>query len=178
MAKKSDCLLIMVAGFRKQKDQDTVIRALKHLPYNYHLILVGDGERKEELCDLVSELRLTSRVNFLGIRSDVYGLIKMANVAILSSHWEGFGLAAVEAMAAGIPVIASNVDGLAQVVSGGGLLFEKQNEDDLSEKILTLANDITFQKKLNMTGLDKSKMYDISLLVTRSIALYKNVLNG
>lgn len=50
----------------------------------------------------------------------------MADIAILSSHWEGFGLAAVEAMACGTPLIASNVDGLAQVVDSGGLLFEKE----------------------------------------------------
>ncbi|MCH5719945.1 glycosyltransferase [Niabella hibiscisoli] len=70
----------------------------------------------------------------MGQRGDVYQLIKMCDLAILSSHWEGFGLSAVEAMACGVPLIASNVSGLSQVVADGGLTFEKGNEKDLVKK--------------------------------------------
>lgn len=171
-----DKLIIMVAGFRVEKDQDTLIRALKDLPESYKLILVGDGIRREVLEKLVEELDLKNRVSLLGNRSDVFPLIKMSDIAVLSSHWEGFGLVAVEAMACGIPLIASDVKGLSQVVSGGGILFEKGNVEDLKNKILSLEND-SYYKQISEKGLNKSKQYDISNLIDKTIKIYKDVLN-
>ncbi|MDM1094750.1 glycosyltransferase [Myroides odoratimimus] len=169
---EEDKVLIMVAGFRPQKDQDTVIRALKKLPEHYKLLLVGDGERRNELEQLVSSLKLSDRVFFLGIRSDVYSLMKMCNIAVLSSHWEGFGLVAVEAMASGIPLIASNVNGLAQVVENGGLLFEKGNEEDLIHYILQLDSK-EYYKEIQEKCLMKSKKYDIETMVNKLIIQYE-----
>jgi len=167
-------LLIMTAGFRTQKDQDTVIRALSKLPENYKLLLVGDGERKNELYELATSLDLMERISFLGVRSDVVSLIKMCDVAILSSHWEGFGLAAAESMACGIPTIASNVDGLAQIVSGGGILFKKGDDLDLKNKILELENeqyyDIVKERCLN-----KVRQYNIIRMIDKHISLYEEV---
>lgn len=170
-----DKLLIMVAGFRLQKDQDTIIKSLKFLPENYKLLLVGDGERREILEKLVNDLELNERVSFLGVRSDVYALIKMADIAILSSHWEGFGLVAVEAMACGIPLLASDVDGLAQVVKGGGILFEKGNSLELSEKIQLLINNQELYNSTAVKGIHKAKKYDINLMVDKILTLYKSL---
>ncbi|WP_294183751.1 glycosyltransferase [uncultured Sphingobacterium sp.] len=170
----SDKLIIMVAAFRKQKDQDSVIRALISLPLCYKLILVGDGDRRGELTDLVDNLNLLDRVNFLGVRTDVYNLIKMCDIAILSSHWEGFGLAAAEAMACGIPVLASNVPGLAQVVEGGGMLFEKTDILDLAEKILKLENQQFYMQQVKK-GLEKAQTYSINQMVDKTIDLYNNI---
>ncbi|WP_291062625.1 MULTISPECIES: glycosyltransferase [unclassified Empedobacter] len=169
--KQEDKLLIMVAGFREQKDQDTVIKALKLLPEDYKLLLVGNGIRRPILEDLVETLELQDRVTFLGLRNDVYPLMKMCDIAILSSHWEGFGLVAVEAMASGIPLIASNVQGLAQVVEGGGLLFEPSNVEDLSSKILDLNDSNLYQQTIN-NCLEKSKKYDINIMVEKLITFY------
>ncbi|WP_291069321.1 MULTISPECIES: glycosyltransferase family 4 protein [unclassified Empedobacter] len=167
----NDKILIMVAGFREQKDQDSVIKALKLLPEDYKLLLIGDGARRPILEDLVETLQLQDRVTFLGIRNDVYALMKMCDIAILSSHWEGFGLVAVEAMASGIPLIASDVNGLAQVVDGGGLLFEPSNVEDLISKILKLNDPFLYQQTIN-NCLEKSKKYDINLMVDELINLY------
>lgn len=171
----SECekLLIMVAGFREQKDQDTVIKSLSMLPSNYKLILVGDGIRRENLQSLVQELNLQNRVNFLGIRTDVYRLIKMSDIAILSSHWEGFGLAAAEAMACGKPTIASNVGGLAQVVNNGGLLFEKGNSTDLKRQIISL-EDINHYKLISNKCYEKSLEYDVTNMVNSLLDLYQS----
>lgn len=167
-------LLIMVAGFREQKDQDTVIRTLLELPQTYKLLLVGDGQRRHQLESLVNKLELGDRVNFLGVRSDVYSLIKMSDIAVLSSHWEGFGLAAAEAMACGIPVLASNVPGLAQVVEGGGMLFEKTDILDLAEKILKLENQQFYMQQVKK-GLEKAQTYSINQMVDKTIELYNNI---
>ncbi len=170
----SDKLIIMVAAFRKQKDQDSVIRALISLPPCYKLILVGDGDRRGELTDLVDNLNLLDRVNFLGVRTDVYNLIKMCDIAVLSSHWEGFGLAAAEAMACGVPVIASDVPGLSQVVSQGGLLFEKGNIADLLDKIMLLEN-YDIYHSIKDSGVKKSKSYSIEVMVDQIVDLYQKL---
>ncbi|BAP33035.1 putative lipopolysaccharide biosynthesis protein [Chryseobacterium sp. StRB126] len=171
--KETDILLMMVAGFREQKDHDTLIKTLSSLPEKYKLILVGGGEREDKLKQLVEALGLQNRVHFLGIRSDVYSLYKMSNIAVLSSHYEGFGIAAVEAMACGIPLVASDVEGLAQVVSGGGIVFEKGNTDALKERILSLENE-AYYKEIAFKGKVKAQQYDIKKLVDRTIDIYCN----
>lgn len=170
---ESDKLLIMVAGFREQKDQETVIKTLPLLSDHYKLILVGDGARRENLESLVQELNLQNRVNFLGIRSDVYRLIKMSDIAVLSSHWEGFGLSAAEAMACGKPTIVSNVQGLAQVVNNGGLLFEKGNSTDLKRQIISL-EDINHYKLISNKCYKKSLEYDFINMVNSLLDLYQS----
>lgn len=175
--KNTDILLIMVGAFRNEKDQDTVIKTLKILPEKYKLVLVGEGVRKEQLKILINSLHLQERVNFLGIREDVYSLIKMANIAVLSSHWEGFGLAAVEAMAAGVPAIGSNVSGLAEVIGNPDLLFEKGNDGDLAEKIEKLIDDEGHYLKMQKYALDRSENFDVQMMVSSYYSLYKKVLN-
>ena len=173
----NDKLLIMVAAFREQKDQDTVIKTLKELPDNYKLLLVGDGVRRSKLEDLVFELNLKDRVNFLGFRSDVYSLYKMCNIAILSSHWEGFGLVSVEAMASGTPIIASNVNGLNNVVKDGGILFETGNIEELKNIILKLINNPELYDKVSKAGIDKSKNYSIDKTIEKLLELYNQINN-
>ncbi|MGJ1433085.1 glycosyltransferase [Sphingobacterium spiritivorum] len=171
-----DKLLIMVAAFREEKDQDTVVAALATLPDMYKLIFVGDGQRRQIVERQAEDKGVSERISFLGIRQDVYSLLKMADIAILSSHWEGFGLAAAEAMAAGIPVIASNVPGLAQVVKGGGILFEKGNAQDLKDKIIYLEN-TERATEVGDQGREKSKQYDVEKMVQQTIDLYHRLLS-
>lgn len=173
---ENEKLICMVAAFRIQKDQDTVVRSLKLLPPHYKLIFIGDGERLPQVKQLAESLNLEDRVKFLGIRTDAYSLIKMCDISVLSSHWEGFGLAAAESMACGIPTIASNVDGLAQVVSDGGLLFEKGNEIDLMNKILAL-EEYSYYVSIQKRCLESSKKFDISNTVQQLQTLYRSLSN-
>lgn len=171
--KHDDILLIMVAGFREQKDHDTLIKTLSFLPEKYKLILVGGGEREKNIRLLTTSLGLQNRISFLGIRSDVYSLYKMCDIAILSSHSEGFGLVAVEAMACGIPLIASNVPGLAQVVSDGGLLFHKGDSNDLKKQIFDL-EDSNYYYQIAEKGRLRSQQYNIKKLVDKTLAIYSS----
>ncbi|MEN5194411.1 glycosyltransferase [Sphingobacterium faecium] len=171
---ESDKLVCMVAGFRREKDHDTVIRALELLPEKYKVIFIGDGYRMEDVKALVASLDICDRVNFLGIRNDVFSFIKMSDIAVLSSHWEGFGLAAAEAMACGVPTIASNVNGLSQVVSGGGLLFEKGDVVELTH-LVSLLEEPLFYKEISDNGKKKAACYDISNMIRKLIVLYTKV---
>lgn len=170
-----DIILIMIAGFRREKDHETLLKVMEKLPHKYKLLLVGDGERRPEIESLISLLKIEDRVKLLGVRTNVYSLMKMSDIVILSSHWEGFGLAAAEAMAAKVPVIASNVPGLSQVVEGGGMLFEKGNVGDLENKIIQLSNDFELKKQYISFGKIKSNTYAIQEMIVQLCSLYKNI---
>jgi glycosyltransferase involved in cell wall biosynthesis len=174
---ENDKLICMVAGFRREKDQDTVVKALKLLPIDYKLIFIGEGDRLLEVKTLAKSLEVYERIIFLGVRTDVISLIKMCDIAVLSSHWEGFGLAAVEAMACGVPLIASNVEGLSEVVRGGGLLFEKGNVSELMNKIQSLENPLVYEM-VCAKGIEKAQNYDISVMINKVTVLYNVIFNG
>lgn len=173
---ETDIILVMVAAFRHEKDHKTVFKALYKLPNKYKLILIGDGKDKERAKSEINDVGVKNRVTLLGNRSDVYSILKMCDIAILSSHWEGFGLAAAESMACGIPTIASNVNGLAQVVKDGGILFEKGNEKELFNEILKLENH-NYYKIVSDKCKIKAKQYDIYNMVDKLNLLYKSILN-
>lgn len=169
--------LVQVAGFRYQKDQKTVIRSMKLLPDSVHLFLVGDGVLRQECIELTVEIGLNDRVHFLGQRADVPSLLKGADIVVMSSFWEGFGLAAVEGMAAGKPVVASDVDGLREVVEGAGVLFESQNPNDLAEKIRSLLSSRQYYDSVSSACLDRVSQYDISKMVDGYMFVYKAIYN-
>ncbi len=173
--KANDKLVLQVAGFRKEKDQRTLIRAMKLLPKNIKLLLVGDGETRQDCENLVEQLGLKARVLFLGVRSDVPNLLKSADVIVLSSNYEGLSLSSIEGMAAGKPFIASSVPGLIEVVKGAGLLFEQGNEKELAQYILSLLNDVEYYNQIASQCFEKAQKYDIHKMVNKHIDLYKSL---
>lgn len=172
--KEDNLLLCMVGRFTKQKDHPTIIKAMKELPENVHLLLIGEGELKVENEKLVDKLKLNERVHFLGFRRDVERILKTVDILVLSSYWEGFGLAAVEGMAAGKPVIATNVPGLSEVVGGAGLTFEVGNVKELKDKIMLLQNKNKYNS-ISQKCLRRANNYNINNMVEKYIAVYKNM---
>jgi glycosyltransferase involved in cell wall biosynthesis len=173
---ESDKLLIMVAGFRPQKDQDTIICALTLLPENVKLLLVGDGTRRLVLENLAKEQNVSHRVLFLGVRSDVAQLLKMADIIVMSSHYEGLSLSCIEAMSSGRPLIASRVPGLQNIVENAGLLFEHENSQDLSEKIIMLLNNNKLYTDIANRCTTRAQEYDIEKMVEKYVNLYHELL--
>jgi glycosyltransferase involved in cell wall biosynthesis len=174
-ADKTGITIIQVSAFRPQKDQVTLIRSLQYLPKDVNLLLVGDGKNRLKCEDLTAELNLSNRVFFLGIRSDVPQLLESSDIVVLSSHWEGFGLAAVEGMASVRPFIASDVPGLRDIVNGAGLLFPDGDEKALAGKINTLLSDSELYEKVRQNCLARAKEYDINKMVDKYIELYKSI---
>lgn len=173
----SNCFnLMQVARFQDAKNQDCLIRAMVLLPPNIHVIFVGDGERLMYCKQLAVNLGVASRVHFLGKRSDIPQLWQMVDVGVMSSHWEGFGLAAVEGMAAGKPVLVSRVSGLSDVVDDKRLQFEPDNEKDLANKVLSLYNSRELMAELSAYCKLRADNYDISVMTKKYIELYKTVL--
>lgn len=166
-------LLCMVGRFSEAKDQSTIIKAIKDIPGDIHLLLIGEGLLKDYNKKLAKDIGVSNRVHFLGFRDDVERILKAVDIIIQSSNWEGFGLAAVEGMAAGKPVIASNVDGLRKVVEGAGLLFEKGDIEGLCTKINELLEDRRYNN-IRYNCLERAKIYDIKIMVDKYIEMYCN----
>lgn len=166
----------MVAGFRYQKDQETIIRSFNYLSEEYELWLIGDGERRSMIEQCIKDNKLEDRVLLLGIRSDIPSILKSVDVVVQSSHWEGFGLAAVEGMAAGKPVIASDVEGLAQVVEGAGLLFPLGDDKQLADIIKQLIEDQTYYQQIASKCIERAQMFDIQKMVNAYNEVYMGLL--
>lgn len=169
-------IVVMVAGFRYQKDQDTLICSFTHLDKDkYELWLVGDGERRPELEKLIKVSSLESNVKLLGIRADIPEVLQSADIVVMSSHFEGLSLSNVEGMSVGKPFIASDVDGLREVVNGYGLLFPHGNDEALASIIQRLSEDKKYNQQVANKCWERAQMYDIQKMVDSYSELYKSL---
>lgn len=170
--------LIMVSRFAASKDQETLIRSMKYLDKDIVLNLVGDGDNLDYCRSIAKSEGVSDRVMFLGARSDVAELIAEAYIGIQSSNWEGFGLTAVEIMAAGKPVIASDVDGLKQVVEGAGEIFHRGDVDELALKISRLLKDKSYYETSVARCKGRAALYDIAVMSEKYENLYYELVEG
>lgn len=167
--------IVMVAGFRPQKDQDTLIRALKHLPADFHLFLVGDGERRGALEALTDDLGLQQRVHLLGERNDIPNLLPAADYIVMSSHYEGLSLSSLEGMCAGKPFLASDVDGLREVVEGAGVLFPHEDAQAFAREVMKLESDPELYREVAGRCMERAKGFDISKMAAEYAAVYSQL---
>ena len=145
--KKEQINILFIGRLEKQKSLNTLIRAIKNnidknLEKNISLNIVGDGSLRIDLEKLVIELELSTKINFLGEKKDVDQYYEKADIFILPSVWEGFGIVILEAFRAKTAVIASNIEGPAELIKNNynGLLFEPKNVVELTDKIQFLIN--------------------------------------
>lgn len=173
--KVEDKIITMVGRFSKQKDQKTLIKAMNFLPEEYKLLLIGEGELKEETIKFTEKLNLKNRVFFLGVRKDVPDILKTSDLVVLSSNWEGFGIAALEGMASGIPTIISNVDGMREMVKDGGVFFNCGEEKELVQRINELFLDENYYNEIAKKGLERSKLFSLDSMVSKYLEIYEEV---
>lgn len=167
--------IMMVAGFRWEKDQDTLIKALNLLPSKFHLFLVGDGVRRAELEALVEAEGTRDRVHFLGVRTDVPQLLHAADYIVMSSHFEGLSLSSIEGMSVGKPFLASDVDGLREVVKGAGILFPHGNAEALSAEILRLETSAEEYRAVAVACGTRAHEFDISQMTSDYSVMYNKL---
>ena len=165
--------LIMVSRFASSKDQETVIKAMKLIDYDATLRLVGDGENLEHCKQLAKDCGVEDRVQFLGARADVANLVAESYIGIQSSNWEGFGLTAVEIMACGKPVIATDVDGLKQVVEGAGEIFHKGDKKELAQKVKIILSDKSYYNDMALRCKRRASEYDICVMADKYLNVYR-----
>lgn len=149
--------ILQVARFHSVKDHATAIRAFGRVIESFpdvRLVLVGDGELRGDMEALVDELRLTQRVTFLGVRDDVAALLPTADVFMLSSLSEGISVTLLEAMAARLPIVATQVGGNPEIVDHGrnGLLSPRGDDAALANNLLMLLRDADMRVRMGEAG--------------------------
>ena len=169
-------VIVMVAGFRDAKDQETVIRAVARLQDpKYELWLVGDGERRQAIEKYIINNHVGNQVKLLGVRMDVPSILKAADVVVMSSHWEGLSLSNIEGMSVGKPFIASDVNGLREVTKGYGILFPHGNDEALANEIKHLAEDRTFYNQIASQCYERAQQFDIKNMVDAYAKVYNQL---
>lgn len=174
--KNKTITLTMTARFSKDKDHITVIKALKNLNFDFKMIFLGEGETKCNIEKYVINSNLNKKVEFKGFINNINDILSNTDIFILSSHGEGLPLSIIEAMMHGIPVVASNVVGIRDVVGSNGLLFNKEDSIDLSEKINTLFYNEELYTNLSKNSILRSNDFSIITTKNKYINIYNNCL--
>lgn len=172
---EDDYVVTMVAAIKAPKRHDLLIQSLPLLPEKVHVVFCGAGEGEDRLNELANSLNVKGRVHFLGNCSDVDRIVKTSDVNILLSEYEGLSLSSVEAMASGRPFIASNVNGLAPIVEGAGILVEN-NPQSIADAIKNLMTDKSLYGKIGNSCWERSRNYDIHKMAEKYHQLYKSLL--
>jgi len=158
-------IFLLNSFFKAFKDSDDV-----------KLTFVGDGVLRKTLEDRARELGLGSdRVCFAGITSQVEEFLSKSDLFVLSSLYEGIPLTVLEAYSAGLPVVATNVGGIPDIVTDGenGILVELNNEEKLSSALIKLKNDKKLYEEMSKANKEKAKNFDISVIGNKYIQLYE-----
>lgn len=131
-----ETLLLSVGRLTEAKDYPNLLHALSKIKYKkIKLLIIGEGELKTELLKLVQSLGLEKHVEFVGIRHDVQKFYSGADLFVLPSRWEGFGLVVAEAMGTLCPVVATNAGGVSEVVGDDRFVVPINDSDALAAKI-------------------------------------------
>lgn len=172
----------MIGRLSSQKAPDIFIRAARlihdSIP-NSAFVIIGDGEEREYIENLAHENNLNLYIT--GWTDIPYSYLKIFDVGLLLSRWEGFGLAIVEYMAAGKNVVASRTDAIPTLVEDGtdGLLVDVDNPEDVKEKVLWLYNHPIEAEEMKEKALIKvTKQYDIKRVVEQHVTMFQNLMKG
>jgi glycosyltransferase involved in cell wall biosynthesis len=186
-------LIGMIATLERKKAQDVLIAAMPRLLTALpaaHLVLIGadhaatsevPGAYTAELHQLASNLQVDHRVHFLGFQPQAGRLMVDLDVAVLCSRREALGLAAVEALALGVPLVATAVEGLREVVTAGatGLLVPPDDPAALAGAIIDLLTDRARARQLAQRGrADVRERYDAGRLALRNLEVYQSLLSS
>jgi glycosyltransferase involved in cell wall biosynthesis len=179
---KTDVLCVCVARLEKQKNQAMLLSAFARgfrADGRAHLLLVGDGACRQDLEQQVRDLRLRSKVHFLGQRSDVPELLGAADIFILPSENEGNPLSLMEAMAAGLPVIATAVGGVPELIEDhrSGLLVTPGDADGMAVAILRLLQDAEKRRTMAASAAQRAmQAFSASRMAQGYMELYERIL--
>jgi glycosyltransferase involved in cell wall biosynthesis len=172
----------MIACFKPQKaplDFVKVAKLVINEKPNTKFILVGDGILKNKIEQLIEKLNLKNQFILTGWRHDTNELLKTLDVFVLTSLWEGLPRVIVEAMASGIPVVATYVDGTKEIIQEGltGFVTYPHEIEKMAERILRLLNNQELSKNFSIEAKKRISEFDIDLMVSQQEKLYLSLAN-
>ena len=155
--KETDRVMIVVGTLKEQKGHRYLVQAAAPLiaqKDNLHILFAGDGPLRDSLQQQVQQLGLENNIHFLGNRKDIPDLLAASDYFVLPSLWEGLPMALIEAMASGIPVLATCVSGSQQVVASGetGVLVPPGDVDQLRQAMSEMIANPEHAKQMGQAG--------------------------
>ena len=174
--KKGDFVIGFVGRLSEVKGCGYLIKSLPYLNFNYKVLIAGDGDLRESLENLAKKLNVFHKIIFLGYIKETKKIYQLLDVNVIPSLNESFSLSAIESQAMKVPTIASNIDGLNEVVidKKTGLLFEQKNERDLEKKIKLLHSNKKLKEKLINEGLKNAKAHSLKDYIKNLKEVYNN----
>jgi glycosyltransferase involved in cell wall biosynthesis len=169
-------LVVAVGRLVEQKNHALAIRALSTVP-DAILVIAGEGPLRRELDRESRSAGVRDRVLFAGVRPDAQGLIAAADAVVLSSRWEGLPLVALEALASGVPLIATAVRGTRELLADGVdcLLVPDGDADALAEALSRVLSDRSLAARLASAGRHLANAHTEDRMVEEFIELYKTL---
>ena len=180
MASADELIVTHISNFRKVKRVDDVVSVFygiqQHLPAK--LIMVGDGPEREIADQLCKDLGIKKKVLFLGNTSDIDRILCFTDLFLLPSESESFGLSALEAMAAGVPVVSSNAGGLSEVNEEGvsGYLCPIGDVQTMAEKAIYILSDKDRLAQFKQNARKVAARFDEEKIIPMYEALYYNAI--
>ncbi len=180
IAPNNEWIIVHSSNFRKVKRTDDVVRVFekvnKVLPTK--LLFVGDGPERSCIESMARKSDARKDIVFLGKQEEVEDIMAISDLFLLPSEYESFGLVALEAMAAGVPVISTNAGGLPEVNINGvtGFLSNVGDVDGMSDNIIKLLSDKNAFDEMKKNALIQAKQFDIDNIVPQYVDLYNRML--
>ena len=180
IAPNNERILLHASNFRKVKRVEDVVHTFekvnKVIPTK--LLLVGDGPERSYIEGLCRKCDAHADIRFLGRQEQMEEILAISDLFLLPSEYESFGLVALEAMAAEVPVISTNVGGLPEININGvtGFLSNVGDIDDMSKNIIEILSDEKAFEIMKKNALQQALKFDIDVIVPQYENLYKRVL--
>ena len=179
-ANDNEPIMCHISNFRKVKRVDDVLKMFDKVNQKIpsKLLMVGDGPERFGLEELCAQLGLCDRVVFIGKVRETQEVLEISDLFVLPSETESFGLAALEAMAMGVPVISSNTGGIPEVNINGetGFMSEVGDVEDMAKNAIYILEDEDRKKIFGENALARSKVFDIDAVVRQYEDLYKSLI--
>ncbi|MST78577.1 glycosyltransferase family 4 protein [Prevotella copri] len=177
-----DCVLILSIGeMIERKNHEVIVRALAKVQNpNVFYAICGKGPIREHLEQLANELGVGERVKFLGFRKDIPELCNVADISAFPSRIEGLGLAGIEAMAAGVPLVSSNVHGILDYVIDGktGFALDPEDVDGFAKAISILVDDENLRNVMAGNCWNAVAPFEIDNALHVMWGIYDEILNN
>ena len=180
IAPNGEKIIVHASNFRKVKRVEDVVATFllinEKMPST--LLLLGDGPERSHIEAAARDCTAHNAIKFLGKQEQMEDILPIADLFLLTSEYESFGLAALEAMAAEVPVISTNAGGLPEININGfsGYMSNVGDVDDMSKNALAILKDEASLAKFKANALLQAKKFDIENIVPQYEALYKRVI--
>lgn len=171
--------IVSVGRLHIQKNYQTALKAIAKVqfaPIRY--TIYGDGDERSNLKALISELNLTNTVMLAGYSDNIPSVLQNADIFIMPSRWEGFGLAAVEAMNAGLPGVYSNVPGLREIVGkdkASGFLVPPDSSECIAAAVERLVEDASLRRRMGEQAFRNSLKFDERDMFSKYADVFKGL---